>query len=174
MRCADELIEPERAVALSGMSRAFFQSVMKTSCSGSMTSTVLRSSVAKWPDIGATSSTRGCTTAASLRKCSSVPNGVSSAASSVTPTSWLPTSHEVDAEGRAAVRQPGLGEQAPTRAQVTQRRGRGAAAGFHKLRQAGAKPRDLAERHQEIGLGLVELVDHRRSVVLVPGGGSRV
>ena len=54
------------------------------SCSGSITSTVWRSSVAKWPDIGATSSTRGWGPAPSLRKCSSVPNGVASAASSVT------------------------------------------------------------------------------------------
>ena len=42
------------------ISRALCQSVMKTSCSGSRVRTVARSSVAKWPESGATSSTRGC------------------------------------------------------------------------------------------------------------------
>ena len=56
-----------------------------------MVRTVLRSSVAKCPDSGATSSTRGCSVVTSLRKRSSVPNGVTCAASSVTATSSLPT-----------------------------------------------------------------------------------
>ena len=38
--------------------------------------TVSRNSVAKWPDIGATSRTRGPGSAVALRKCSSEPNGV--------------------------------------------------------------------------------------------------
>ena len=41
-----------------------------------MVRTVARSSVAKWPDSGATSSTRGCAVSMSFLKCSSVPNGV--------------------------------------------------------------------------------------------------
>ena len=45
-----------------------------------------RSSVAKWPDIGATISTRGPGSGMSLRKRSSVPNGVWCATSSCTAT----------------------------------------------------------------------------------------
>ena len=56
-----------------------------------MVRTVARSSVAKWPDSGAINSTRGCASAMSFLKCSSVPKGVTSAASSVTATSRLPT-----------------------------------------------------------------------------------
>ena len=56
-----------------------------------MVRTVARNSVAKWPDSGAISSTRGCAWSMSFLKCSSVPNGVTSAASSVTATSRLPT-----------------------------------------------------------------------------------
>jgi hypothetical protein len=56
-----------------------------------MVRTVARKSVAKWPDSGATSNTRGCASTMSFLKCSSVPNGVTSAASSVTATSRLPT-----------------------------------------------------------------------------------
>ena len=53
--------------------------------------TVARSSVAKWPDSGATTSTRGCAVSMFFLKCSSVANGVTRAASSWTATSWLPT-----------------------------------------------------------------------------------
>ena len=56
-----------------------------------MVRTVARSSVAKWPDSGATSRTRGCATSMSFWKCSSVPNGVTCAATSRTSTSRLPT-----------------------------------------------------------------------------------
>ena len=65
----DIFVEAE-AAAVSGTSRALCQSVMKTSCSGSMVRTVARNSVAKWPDNGATSSTRGCAVAMSFLKCS--------------------------------------------------------------------------------------------------------
>ncbi len=77
--------------AVSGASRALCQSVMKTSCSGSMVRTVARSSVEKWPESGATMSTRGCDASMSFLKWSSVPNGVDAAASSRTSTSRLPT-----------------------------------------------------------------------------------
>ena len=56
-----------------------------------MVRTVVRKSVAKWPDSGAISSTRGCAMSMSFLKCNSVPNGVRSAASSVTATARLPT-----------------------------------------------------------------------------------
>ncbi len=51
-----------------------------------MVCTVPRSSVAKWPDIGATSSTRGWPETPCLRKCSSEQNGVLAVTSSVTCT----------------------------------------------------------------------------------------
>ena len=70
-----------------GTSRALCQSVMKTSWSGSIVRTVARNSVAKWPESGATSRTRGCTASVSLRKRSRVPNGVVRTASSRTTTS---------------------------------------------------------------------------------------
>jgi hypothetical protein len=56
-----------------------------------MVRTVARNKVAKWPDSGATTSTRGCAWLTSFLKCSSVPNGVTSAASSVTATCSWPT-----------------------------------------------------------------------------------
>ncbi len=56
-----------------------------------MVRTVLRSSVAKCPDSGATSSTRGCAVSMSLAKRSSVPNGVICTLCSVTGTSRLST-----------------------------------------------------------------------------------
>ena len=64
-----------------------------------MVCTVARSSVAKWPDSGATMSTRGCAVAMSFLKCSSVPNGVVCAASSRTSTSRLPTMTEAMPNG---------------------------------------------------------------------------
>src|SRR4051812_22203005 len=53
--------------------------------------TLLRNSVAKWPESGATTSMRGCGVAMSFLKCRSVPNGVAKTASSVTGTSRFPT-----------------------------------------------------------------------------------
>ena len=55
-----------------------------------------------------------------------------------------------------------FGEQAPTRPQVVQQGKRGR-TGLHELRQAGAEPRDLPERLKQIGLGLIELVNHRHT-----------
>ena len=52
---------------------------------------VLRNSVAKWPESGATTRTAGCGVSTSLRKRSRVPKGVVSTASSRTATSSLPT-----------------------------------------------------------------------------------
>jgi hypothetical protein len=54
-----------------------------------MVRTVSRSSVAKWPDIGATTSTRGCASCSppSFLKRSSVQNGVTCTSSSCTKTS---------------------------------------------------------------------------------------
>ena len=72
-------------------SRALCQSVMQTSCSGSIVRTRLRSSVAKCPDSGATTSTRGWAIVHILLKRSSVPKGVTDTGSSVTATSRLPT-----------------------------------------------------------------------------------
>ena len=70
-----------------------------------MVRTVPRSSVAKWPDSGATSRTRGCAWSMSFLKCSSVPNGVTSASSSRTCTSRLPTlTWSIPKGGRAWVR----------------------------------------------------------------------
>ena len=46
--------------------------------------TVPRSSVAKWPDIGATRSSRGCTGPPSFLKCNSEPKGVLNVTSSLT------------------------------------------------------------------------------------------
>jgi hypothetical protein len=89
IRCSMYSSSPKRPAA-SGTSRALCQSVTWTSWSASIVRAVSRSSVAKWPDIGATSSTRGCGVATSFLKCSSVPNGVTCAASSVTATSRLP------------------------------------------------------------------------------------
>ena len=77
-----------------GTSRALCQSVTHTSCSGSSVRTVPRRRVAKWPESGATRSTLGSSTASgavSFRKCSSVPNGVTSVASSSTATCRRPT-----------------------------------------------------------------------------------
>ena len=51
-----------------------------------MVRAVSASSVAKWPDSGATTSTRGWTIGLAFWKCSSVPNGVTSAARSVPGT----------------------------------------------------------------------------------------
>ena len=52
-----------------------------------MVRAVLRSRVAKCPDIGATISTRGCDAAMSFLKCNSEPKGVDKATSSSTATS---------------------------------------------------------------------------------------
>ena len=51
-----------------------------------MVVTVARNSVAKWPDIGATSSTFGCCFNDSFSKRSSVPNGVLNTGTSRTAT----------------------------------------------------------------------------------------
>ena len=83
--CSTYSAKPKRP-ADSGTSRGLCQSVMYTSWSASIARTVPRSSVAKWPDIGATISTRGCGVAVCLRKCSSEPNGVRFTNSSVTAT----------------------------------------------------------------------------------------
>ena len=59
---------------------------------------VSRSSVAKWPDSGATSSTAGCVglwEGMSFLKCSRVPNGAVIVTSSVTATSSPPDTTEV-------------------------------------------------------------------------------
>ena len=78
---------------------------MNTSCSGSKVRTVARNSVAKWPESGATTSTRGWATATSFLKCNSVPNGVRAAGSSRTSTSRLPTlTWEMPKGGRVCVR----------------------------------------------------------------------
>lgn len=76
--------------ALSGTSRALCQSVTYTSWSASSTCTVWRSRVAKCPDIGATSSTRGWRGAPSFLKCSRLPNGPGSATTSSTASRALP------------------------------------------------------------------------------------
>ncbi len=56
-----------------------------------MVRTVLRKSVAKCPESGATISTRGCAVSISFLKRSSVPKGVTCAASSRTSISRFPT-----------------------------------------------------------------------------------
>ena len=90
MRCSTYSSKPKRPCQRP-TSRALAQSVMWTSWSGSSTRTVSRSSVAKWPLSGATSSTRGCGGAPSLAKRSSVPKGVASTSSSCTGSIRLPT-----------------------------------------------------------------------------------
>jgi hypothetical protein len=91
--------------AVSGTSRALCQSVMNTSCSGSMVRTVARNSVEKWPESGATIKTHGCDASISFLKWRSVPNGVEAAASSRTSTSRLPTVTEpIPKAGRVWVR----------------------------------------------------------------------
>ena len=75
-------------------SRALCQSVMWTSWSGSIVRTVSVSRVAKCPDSGATSSTRGCGGAPSGRSLanrSSVQNGVRATTSSCTATARFST-----------------------------------------------------------------------------------
>ncbi len=64
----DVVVEAERPVRRPATSRTLCQSVMKTSCSGSIVRTVERSSVAKWPDSGAINSTRGCACSMSFLK----------------------------------------------------------------------------------------------------------
>ncbi len=89
MRCSTYSSKPKRPCQMP-TSRALAQSVMCTSCSGKSTRTVSRSRVAKWPESGATSSTRGCGGAPSLAKRSRVPKGVAKTSSSRTGTRRLP------------------------------------------------------------------------------------
>ncbi len=107
MRCS---MYPSKSMApsASGTSRALCQSVIQTSCSGSRVRTVPRSNVAKWPESGAITNTFGSSTApgaVSLRKCSRVPKGVTSVASSCTATFRRPTATEsIPNGGRSWVR----------------------------------------------------------------------
>ncbi|MNN03920.1 hypothetical protein D3C81_1166310 [compost metagenome] len=72
-----------------------------------MVCAVPRNSVAKWPDIGATSSTRGWPLMPWRRKCSSEQNGVRSTTSSVTGTGWPATvALSMPKAGRWCVRRP--------------------------------------------------------------------
>ena len=102
-----------------------------------MVRTVPRSSVAKWPDSGATSSTRGCSASMSFWKCRSVPNGVTWAASSCTATSRLPTvMRSMPNGGRLWVR-PGARDQLVGRGQVAHDAVAGHADGRMADRMAG-------------------------------------
>ncbi len=74
---------------------------------GSSVFTVERSSVAKWPDKGATTSTRGCWAEMSFLKCSRVAKGVTSAASSVTAAIFVADQDALDVVGGARVGKSG-------------------------------------------------------------------
>ena len=65
--------------------------------------TVSRSRVAKWPDIGATTSTLGCAAPPSLRKRSRVANGVTSTASSIDRHRLAADDDALDLPGRPPV-----------------------------------------------------------------------
>ena len=122
-----------------------------------MVRTVARSRVEKWPDSGATISTRGCAVAISFLKWSSVPNGVTCAASSRTSTSRLPTVTRVDAEWRAGMGQAGAGDQLIDRGEVAHRRMVGEqrrAAGI------GHHARPGPDRHHDVGVHLICDVQH--------------
>ena len=124
-----------------------------------MVRTVPRSSVAKWPDSGATSSTRGCAASMSFLKCSSVPNGVVSAARSCTATSRLPTMTAVDAEGGTGMGQPGAGDQLVGRGQVAQD-GVVGDPGQWQADGLQGRARPAADRHHDVGMGLIGLIEH--------------
>ncbi len=100
----DVLVEAEAAGGI-GTSRALCQSVMYTSWSASIVRAVSRSSVAKWPDIGATISTGGPGPACPCGNAATWQNGVLVTASSRTRTSRSSDRDRVEAEGRAHVRE---------------------------------------------------------------------
>ncbi len=119
--------------------------------------TVPRSSVAKCPDIGATSRTLGCGWGVSLAKCSSVANGLIQVFSSRTATARFPTCHAVDAEFRPVMLKPARGEELAS--------GGDAALKLVLRKPRPAAPDDVAEggRHtlegrDGVGVALVELV----------------
>ena len=74
---------------------------------GSSVRTVPRSSVAKWPDSGATTSTLGCSVAMSLRKRSSVPKGVDDDGLLGHRHDAVADRDGIDAVGRAREGEPG-------------------------------------------------------------------
>ena len=85
-----------------------------------MVRTVLRSSVAKWPDSGATTSTRGWAIVDVLFEMQQRAEWRRSAALSLTATSRLPTFTPVMPKGRPGVGQAGARNQLVGRGQVAQ------------------------------------------------------
>ncbi len=102
MTMVDEVVEAELALRQRHVARVVPIGDVDVVVGEACVRTVPRSSVAKWPDSGATSSTRGCGRSISFAKCSRVQNGVRRTASSRTATLRPPTGDAVDAEGRAA------------------------------------------------------------------------
>ena len=125
-----------------------------------------RSSVAKWPESGDTSSTFGAGArrrpSDSLAKCSSVPNGSTSVASSRTLDVASTDAHRVEVPWRALVREADATEQLVA--------GLEAARGFEigevrvvltQLTETlQSNPRQPAERGHDVGLSLIRLVHH--------------
>ena len=124
-----------------------------------MVRTVPRSSVAKWPDSGATSSTRGCAASMSFLKCSSVPNGVTCAASSRTATSRLPTMTWVDAERRPRVGEAGARDQLVGGGQIAHAPWPGMPMPVLPNERA-AMPAKRPDRRHHVGMGLIGRVQH--------------
>ena len=159
MTCATMSSRP-KGPAATGISRASVQSVTCTSCSGSRVSTVPRSRVAKWPDCGATTSTRGPGLATSLAKRSSRPKGAVSTTSSRTSTRPPPcrSGPRPKAGLRWVVPAPSSSWKRGRR--LGQRQGPRPAAGMQGPQQAGGDTGERTEPGQKGRLGLVELVHH--------------
>ena len=127
-----------------------------------MVRTVARSSVAKWPDSGATSSTRGCAWSMSFLKRSSVPNGVASHDLLVHRDLAIADHHLVDAEGRPHMGEPGARDQLVGGGQVAQHR-IVAGAGERLADRLHGGDRQHADRTHDVRVRLIGLIEHSRS-----------
>ena len=124
-----------------------------------MVRTVSRSSVAKWPDIGATISTRGLRPVApSLRKRSSVPNGVRVHDLLAHRHLALADVHAVDAEGGRWCVSCGQREHLAGGGQLARCGASPAEAPGRSIGGRGCAP--VRSGHISIGLGLIGLVHH--------------
>ena len=120
-----------------------------------------RSRVAKWPDIGATSSTRGCGTAMSFLKCSRVGERRAQRRLLGDRHHSLPTRHRARSRRGAAHgsgRRGRASRRRPERLRTAIVSAQGAAQGCREPRRA-RRAQGLDGRHQ-IRLGLIGLVQH--------------